>query len=105
MLMCLVAGCVNGLVHALAGWGIVYIAHAALIAWVVAHGGEWGGLEVFATAYFIINQTIFAMIDTYCRLPIATCTMLPIPIMLTGIKNNIATGAPGLLGRGKAVAT
>jgi hypothetical protein len=52
----------------------------------------------------MIYQTIFAMIDMLCRLPIRACPMLPIPLMLAGIKNDIAAGTPGLFGVGKGVA-
>ena len=50
MLIGVVTGWLNGLVHTLAGWGIVDITYAAQIAGVVAHGGERRGLQMFATA-------------------------------------------------------
>ncbi len=104
MLMRLVAGCVNGLVHTLAGWGVVDVAHYTEVAGVVAHRRERCRLQVFATAQFIINQRIFAMINIAGCLPIGAGAVLPIPVMLTGVKNNIAAGAPGLFGFGKSIA-
>ena len=88
----------------MAGWGVVDVAHYTEVAGGVAHRRERGGLEVFATAQFIINQRIFAMIDIGGCLPISAGAVLPIPVMLTGIENNIAAGTPGLLGFGKGIA-
>ena len=80
------------------GAGRVDKTYDAEPACVVALWREWRRLQVFVAAEFIVDERIFAVVDTLCRGPIITRTILPAPWMYAGIKNHIVAGTPCLLG-------